>query len=121
VLRFLNRSASSSRVVALDDLGITRLLFQVEDKEELLEFANRELGPVLDYDVKHQSDLTGTLQCYLDNKCKIEAAAQHLSVHMNTLRYRLQRIQEIAGVDLNDVADLLRLELALQVRQIAGL
>jgi DNA-binding PucR family transcriptional regulator len=64
------------------------------------------------YDQAHGADLVPTLATYLDRGGKYDETAQALSIHRNTLRYRLSRIAEISGHDLADTETKLNLHLA---------
>jgi len=61
-----------------------------------------------------------TLSAFLSNDRHLERTAKALHVHVNTLRYRIAKIQDIAGVDLRDVDARFLLELALRVRTAIG-
>ncbi len=67
-----------------------------------------------DYDFEHQANLMETLECWLEQFGDVARTAELLHVHKNTLRYRLGRIEEVSGVDLNDAEE--RFELMLQFR-----
>ncbi len=54
------------------------------------------------YDAANQSDLYNTLKVYLLNDRNAQRCASMLYLHRNSLQYRVKRIQEITGVDLND-------------------
>lgn len=54
------------------------------------------------YDEQHRSELLATLSTYLKQFGQIAAAASELHIHHNTLRYRLKKIEEISGIDLDD-------------------
>jgi DNA-binding PucR family transcriptional regulator len=72
------------------------------------------LRTIRDYDAKHGSDYLASLRAYLDTFGDTPAAAERLRVHPNTLRYRLQRLREVAGLQLQDPGE--RLLLMLQLR-----
>ena len=57
--------------------------------------------------------LAATAEVYLDRAGSVQRAATALSVHRQTLYYRLRRIEELTGLDLADGRDRLRLHLAL--------
>lgn len=71
------------------------------------------LGVLRDYDADHGSDLTGSLATWLRHAGDSGAAARELSVHVNTLRYRLRRACALTGVDLDDPRQRLVLTLVL--------
>ena len=54
------------------------------------------------YDREHRTDLVGSVVAWLDAMGDVRAAAQRLTVHPNTLRYRLRRATSIAGLRLDD-------------------
>lgn len=54
------------------------------------------------YDADHGSELAASVAAYLDEMGDVRAAAARLTVHPNTLRYRLRRAADVAGLDLDD-------------------
>jgi Regulator of polyketide synthase expression len=67
-----------------------------------------------------KGNLVATLRAYLETG-EQQQAAQRLRVHPNTLRYRLDRIREISGVDLEDPETRLNLAVALRVQALLGM
>ena len=63
------------------------------------------------YDEKHGSELSATLREFLRNNCGYVATAQALHIHRSTLLYRLERITELTGIDLEDDQTRLLLQL----------
>jgi len=84
-------------------------------RQELEDFARRELGPLLDYDAERGTDLALTLQRYLENGCKAQRTAANMYVHFHTVNYRLRRITELTGLQLNDHEDRFRAQLACRI------
>jgi sugar diacid utilization regulator len=97
------------------DLGIYRIIGVAAGAEQIEEFVREWLGPLLDYDHEHTTDLTRTLTEYLDHGGGYEDTAAALSIHRSTLRYRLQRIRELTGRDLTQVETRLNLHVASRV------
>ncbi|HEX2317295.1 MAG TPA: helix-turn-helix domain-containing protein [Thermomonospora sp.] len=62
---------------------------------------------------------TETLAVYLDHDLKIAEAAEALHVHPNTLRYRLRRFEELSGLSLERISDVVTVWWALQYLRIA--
>ncbi|MGO4806835.1 PucR family transcriptional regulator [Arthrobacter sp. 2MCAF15] len=54
------------------------------------------------YDVEHNTELISTLRSWLDHFGDVSAAAEAIHVHKNTFRYRLGRLAEIGGIDMQD-------------------
>lgn len=70
---------------------------------------------VLDLDARSGTEYARTLRSYLDCGRDSARAAALLSVHQNTLRYRLRRVHELFGIDLDNADDTLTLWLSLRV------
>ncbi|GAA0667463.1 hypothetical protein GCM10009535_54130 [Streptomyces thermocarboxydovorans] len=99
-------------VVSYEDLGVYRILGEVEDPAAVERFVRQWLGSLLDYDASKRSELVTTLSQYLECGGRYEVTAAALSVHRSTLKYRLQRIREISGHDLSDPDTYFNLQLA---------
>jgi sugar diacid utilization regulator len=111
-LRVQAGSHGPERVTVFDELGVYRLLSLVENTAEVERFVRDWLGALLDYDARKQSELVRTLSVYLERGGSYNATAQALVVHRSTLKYRLQRIRELSGHDLNDPDSRFNLQLA---------
>lgn len=106
------------RCAYFGSLTTYRLLFQLKDSPELREFYDETLGKLTEYDEKSGSDLVETLRAFFSCDGNVEKTARRLFVHRNTLAYRLRRIQQLTGLDLNKSEDSFRLQLALKTREI---
>lgn len=109
------------RVVAFEDLGVYRLLIDLPRPSDAVRFAEELLAPLSDYDARHDTSLMETLEAYLASNGALQRTAAALSVHVNTLGYRLQRIRELTEIDLNDGDARLGLHLAVKIRQAISL
>lgn len=69
---------------------------------------------LVEHDERHGSDLVPTLRAWLDHFGDNISAATSLHVHPNTFRYRLKRVSEVSGMNLDDRDE--RLSLMLQFR-----
>ena len=103
------------RATAFQDLGIYRIIFAAEGLPEIREFHDETLTSLLTYDQQHGADLIRTLQAFFRANCSPKEAAAILTVHRNTVLYRLDRIGEITGLDLDDSDIRLRLQIALRI------
>ncbi|MDQ4119731.1 MAG: helix-turn-helix domain-containing protein, partial [Actinomycetota bacterium] len=79
-------------------------------------FAAQVLGPVVDNDARTGGDLLDTLQAFLDESGSWNRTAARLHVHVNTVRYRIGRVEELTGRDLGAFPDRVDLYLALRAR-----
>ncbi|WP_447002988.1 PucR family transcriptional regulator [Saccharothrix isguenensis] len=112
--RLGERRAGRTCVVAGEEIALHQLLLAGVPEELRRSLRRRLLGPVLDYDAEHGSDLVGTLRVFLDCSGSWTTAAARLHVHVNTLRYRVKRVEDLLGVDLSNFAERVDLYLALQ-------
>jgi PucR family transcriptional regulator, purine catabolism regulatory protein len=94
------------------DLGVYRLLLSA-NPEEVKSFYQDSIGRLADYDQQHEGELIQTLEATLRYPT-LSDTAKALHVHRNTLLYRLQRIQEISDINLDDGETRLTLHLALR-------
>ena len=109
------RFGNQGDVVAFEDLGVYRLLFHVSDPAELNGFTEQVLGPLIDYDQRHHADFVHTLSRFLAHNGNLQATARELNLHVNSVTYRIQRIQSIAGLDLEQSEDRLLAQVALKI------
>lgn len=94
-----------------EKIGVERLIFNVNDYEELDSFYTDMLGPLLYYDKLHSTRFAKTLDVYLSEN-NIGKASKKLHIHTNTLKYRLNRIQEILERDIKYPCNYISLKLA---------
>jgi purine catabolism regulator len=115
-LKFGRAMQWQSGLIFVDRLGLYRILLQQEELgSELIRFASDRLGCLQAYDLEHNGDLIACLHAYIANGGEIKATAQSLRLHRNSVRYKLQRIEEIAQVDLNNSETRFQLQLALKI------
>lgn len=106
------------RVVTGSQLGSHELLLAMVPEEARRVFCARLLGPLQAYDREHKTDLARTLRVFLDCSGSWTRAAQRMFVHVNSLRYRIRRIEELTGRDLSSLPDQADLLLALRMEAI---
>jgi hypothetical protein len=78
-------------------------------------FTARLLDPLRDYDRRHRAELIETLEAFLDSDGSWTRCAARLHLHVNTLRYRVGRIEQLTGRDLSRLEDKLDFFLALRM------
>jgi purine catabolism regulator len=101
------------------DLGIYRLLLQLEGSPELRAFSNEILGNLIEYDRTQGTDLVQTLSAYFQHNANLAQTAQALYIHRNTLLYRLERAKEIGKFDLDNPETRLAIQLALRAYELS--
>jgi DNA-binding PucR family transcriptional regulator len=76
--------------------------------------SDRLLGPLQEYDDRHNAELISTLRSFLACDGSWSACASRLYVHVNTVRYRIGRVEELTGRNLSALADRVDFFLALR-------
>ncbi|WP_433497446.1 PucR family transcriptional regulator [Sphaerimonospora sp. CA-214678] len=110
--RALAAATPARPVVRFPELAGQGLL-SLLDPDAAASFAAALLAPLRDYGSR--ADLVESLRAYLSCNGHWDAAAQRLGVHRHTLRYRMRRVSELLGRDLDDPAARAELWIALSV------
>ena len=105
----------------IGDLGVFQLILGLTDRDKLGDFCEDTLGKLLEYDSRQNADLIKTLEAFFNCHGNLSQTAESLIVHRNTLLYRMNRISDIAGIDLNRPETRLSLHLALTIRRLLAL
>ena len=103
-------------VVTSDEVASHELLLASVPGSVLRSFRRRLLGPLLAYDEQHRAELLPTLREFLDCSGSWNACAAKMYVHVNTVRYRIRRIEELTGRNLSSLDDRVDFFLALRIR-----
>jgi sugar diacid utilization regulator len=111
-----------SSVSTFGKTGTYKLLFRVlqENPEELEAFYGETLEPVVHYDSRYGTELVQTLITYLGNDASTVRTAGDLFAHRHTIRYRLDRVSELTGLDVDKSEDRERLTLGIKAMQLLG-
>jgi PucR-like helix-turn-helix protein/diguanylate cyclase with GGDEF domain/purine catabolism regulatory family protein len=97
-------------------VGSHSLLLALQDEDVLAAFRQALLQPLEEHDARRQSRLVETLDRFLTSGCRWQRTAEELHVHVNTLRHRLGRIEQLTGRDLGSMEDRVDLWIALRSR-----
>jgi len=112
------RLFGGARTVSFADLGLYRLLFALQGQAELREFFDDRMRLLADYDARTGAGLVKTLDAFFRCHGSPTEIASLLHLHRNTVLYRLRRIEEIGGLQLDDPETRLALHLCLKVREV---
>lgn len=104
--------------VYFGDLSVYRLLFKMAEHPDLVSFCNETLGALTHYDKEQNSNLVETLEAFFAHHGNLSQTAESLFIHRNTLQYRLERIAEIASIDLDNPETRLALQLAIKAHRL---
>ncbi|HYH27900.1 MAG TPA: PucR family transcriptional regulator ligand-binding domain-containing protein [Actinomycetota bacterium] len=111
-------AAEGKPIADFRSLGTYRLLLTLQDPDALRAFADAVLDPLDRYDSEHGGELISSLRAFLEHNARWEAAAAALYVHRHTLRYRMRKVEELTGRDLDSSRDRMEFWLALQGRDL---
>jgi len=104
----------------IGDLGIYMFLSHPDYKEDLILLRDSTIGNLIRYEERQRADLLQTLNAFFEEHGNHTATADALNVHRNTLTYRMNRITEITGLDLNQPDVRLAVHLALKIHRLFG-
>jgi PucR family transcriptional regulator, purine catabolism regulatory protein len=104
----------------IGDLGIYMFLSHPDYKEDLIALRDSTIGNLIRYEERQRADLLQTLNAFFEQHGNHTATADVLNVHRNTLTYRMNRITEITGLDLNQPDVRLAVHLALKIHRLFG-
>jgi hypothetical protein len=109
-------TAPAVSVMTSDEVASHELLLAGVPGSVLRSFRDRLLGPLMTYDERHRAELVSTLREFLARSGSWNACAAAMYVHVNTVRYRIRRIEELTGRDLSRLDDQVDFFLALRIR-----
>jgi hypothetical protein len=115
-LRVAVTKPESVAFVGQSDIASHALLLASVPEEVRGTYRERMLGPILEYDREHNSELEVTLEAFLRASGSWIKCAAAMHVHVNTLRYRISRIEELVGRPLSVLETQTDLLLALNLR-----
>lgn len=116
-LRAAEVSGLKGKIFFYRDQGIYTLLSHVDDTRILDTYVEEKLGKLLQADELNDGNLSETLENYLNCSCNVKKTAEEMFLHRNTLNYRLKKIREILGCDLENLDTCLELKLAFLIRR----
>lgn len=113
LVRLARRHGGPGGVVLARDLGVQRLLAGATEAQALSDFVVEQIGPIVDADRAHGAALLRTLDAYLGHGLSKAATAASLGIRRQSLYGRLERIERLLGVRLDDPGHRAGLALAL--------
>lgn len=119
-LEVARAAPDGQRLRTHEDLGFYGLVARAVAPAVLDDLADRALEPLVRSDARTGAQYVQTLAAFLRADRHLKPAAAALHLHVNTLRYRLGRIERLLGVDLDDVEARFQLELAVRVLEARG-
>ena len=101
-----------------DSLSTHSIMLATQSDQVLASFESKLISKVREHDVSRGTNLLETLERFLSSACHFQSTADELHVHVNTLRQRLERIEELTNRDLSSMETRVDFWLALQARNL---
>ncbi len=102
-------------VTHFNDLGVYRYLYKIARMDDLRDMYQDQVGRIANYDRRKGTDLLDTLETYLECAGNLTKTSGRLFVHRNTLIQRLERLQSLCDIDLQERSNWLTLQVAIKV------
>lgn len=102
-------------VTHFNDLGVYRYLYKIARMDDLRDMYQDQVGRIATYDHRKGTDLLDTLETYLECAGNLTRTSNRLFVHRNTLIQRLERLQSLCEIDLQERGNWLTLQVAIKV------
>ncbi|WP_372789063.1 PucR family transcriptional regulator [Paraconexibacter sp.] len=110
-------------VLSFEETGAYRLLLSAmsEDPAELQRFYAETVEPLVAYDEQYETDLVQTVEAFLEADGNVAGTAQRLFTHRHTIRYRLERVRDLSGLDVGSTDGREKLSLGLKAMRVLGI
>lgn len=105
--------------IFLDELQYDRIMLHISKDTEVHQFIRCKLGPLVEYDRAHDTQLLETLEALIQNHNSRKLAAESLFLHRNTMVHRINKIEEVLHCSLDDTEIMEQLEFAIKMKMYA--
>ncbi len=102
-------------MITYSDLGFYQLLFEIPLASVMREYTAHFLDPIREYDREHDAHLYETLCMWLECRCNKVQTANALFLHRNTLLGRLEKLEKLLGISLEDADITFQLQAAIKI------
>lgn len=90
------------RIFDYSDFYLPAILAPRMNEMEPCNYLSPAIAILKEYDKIHQSDFLDTLKCYIINLCNTKETTSKLHIHRNSLLYRINKIEALTCLSLND-------------------
>ncbi|WP_126428794.1 helix-turn-helix domain-containing protein [Brevibacillus marinus] len=97
-----------------DSVGIQKIIYVITESELLHDYYLEHLQPLIKHDELHDTNLMKTLHVYLDNFFNLKKTGEQLHMHPNSVKYRINKIEEILKVNLYNPSEFMNVWLAIK-------
>lgn len=110
-----SKGSTDKKVLFYQNYSVDHILYLCSKQTRLMQFCHPELIKLMDYDQTHATSFSDTLYAFVMNCNAPAELAKQLSIHRNTLYYRLSKIEEITNLKLNSMETIYQLYLSFQI------
>ncbi len=114
------RAPSSGGTAVFDELSGHLRLLDGLDQNALTDIVKRTFGPLFEYDEVHRASLYETLHTLFEHHRAVQATADALHIHRNTLQKRLAHVEQLLEIDLDELDDIVDVQLGLRAADLLG-
>jgi purine catabolism regulator len=114
----IGRGQGQGAVTLFSELGVYRMLLEFATSQDPSVFYWEPLQKLIDYNNQTDKELVRTLEAFLECNGNLTETSEKLFIHRNTLKYRLERIAEVSGLDLSDSETRLMAQLGLRMNRV---
>jgi purine catabolism regulator len=111
-------SNQDQNTIFFNTLDTIKLLYPLKDDKEIQNYYDKTIKKLERYDEKHGTNLMETLETYFKYNSKKTVVANKLFIHVETLRYRLNRIGEITGYSLDNSEGIFALQMGIKLKRL---
>ena len=118
VLKLQKNLHNDKGVVAYQELGIYKLLMDIENQDVINEYYAETIQRLVEYDRLNETNYCEVLQCYLEHSGSVKETAEAMFVHRNTINYKINKIEEMLNCDLSELDTRLLYSIAFMLKKI---
>lgn len=115
--KLVEREPDGKRYNRFNDFMPRQVFLSIVEHIDADTFVAKEIQQIEQYDTENNSEYYNTLKEYLLCFCRKDVAAKNLNIHRNSLQYRISRISELFGIDMEDNAKLLTLLISVMINE----
>ena len=118
-IKYLKCNGYDSKIKKYDDIGVYKLLFNINEKDILEKFYYDTLESIVENDKKSKEvNSIKILEAYFNENCNVTSTADKLFLHRNTLKYRIKKIEELLDCDLRNFNQCNKLKMAIEIGKV---
>jgi len=114
-------SKDGQSVINYYNVGFYQILRILHNTEEFLKYYTERIGRVEEYDKENGTELTNSIWVFLENDCNLNKTAEVLFVHINTLRYRFGKMEELTKMSMKSNTDLTDFYICYYIKKYLGM